>query len=1181
MSRKWTPAQQDAICARGGPLLVSAAAGSGKTAVLVERVVGLILNKDAPVDADRLLIVTFTRAAAAEMKDRIEQRLSLELQKSPDSTFLQRQKILLSHAHIGTVDSFCKELVQENFSQLGMPADFRVADSSEMNVLRAQTLENVLDDFYAAGSDSFYELIDTVSTGRDDSQLSVIVQTLYDFVRSHPFPHRWLREKAEMYRADDPDKTPWGTIARQYAAETLSYCIHITQHSIALLQSDSKLQEKCVPILMQDLYTLQNAAQKIQNADWNEVCDLTQNLAFEKMAAVRGYRDNPCKQAADANRKEVKQAAGQLQTLFSCSKDACREDFARLLPMIETLFSIVETFAAQLDAAKMEKKLADFGDLEHQALRLLVEETADGWQRTPAAKLIGERYDEILVDEYQDTNELQDLLFRAVSQDESNLFMVGDVKQSIYGFRQAQAGLFLARREASTVYDKNASQFPACITLGRNFRSRAGVTEAVNFIFRQLMSQGAGGLNYTDRDALICGAEYPPSGSPDTELDILERRTAGNDLDPIAVECRRIAEYISDFLQNGVVQEDGKQRPGRLGDICILLRSANPYAPLYARTLNDLGIPAWADPGGGFFGTPEVRTALSFLRTVNNPLQDIPLLAVLTSPVYGFTPDELAEIRIPSRQIPLYLAVEKAAKAGSQRCTSFLEDLQVCRAQAAALPADRFVDFILRRSGYQDLVLAMDNGDTRLANLHLLLEYARKYEHSSAGGLSGFIRFIDRMQQEGSDLGAASSVTEGADVVRIMSIHRSKGLEFPVVILAGCCRRFHRETGSVCLHPKLGFGVRLRDKTTGCRYTTLPREAALLAQEKDEMSEELRVLYVAMTRAKEKLLMLCSVSGVEKHLASLAAKLGKEERFPAFLVRKASNAADWLMLCALRHPDAGRLRQIAGAEGISVLPSKEPCSFQLFHYSDAVKKTSSENEQKNCAPTLDDELYQVLKKETAFVYPYRQLGEVRAKTAASEVAAAPFERGYAAMSRPAFLGKGGMTPAERGTALHNYMQYINYQKAAEDPYAELSRLYEQAYLTKEQADSINLEKISAFFASSLAKRILQSPKVLREYRFTVEVPASRVEASLSQEMGKEPVIIQGAIDCAFLEEDSFVLLDYKTDKVQDSEELRKRYQVQLQIYKKALEACTGKAVKECLLYAFSSGQVIPVYAAYK
>lgn len=1175
MSTQWTPAQEDAIHARGGPLLVSAAAGSGKTAVLVERILARILDEKAPVDADRLLVVTFTRAAAAEMRARMERRLVQEREKRPESLFLQRQQILLARAHIGTIDSFCSELVRAHFTELGFPADFRVADQSETAVLREQVLGEVLDQYYTEGKPEFFDLLDCFAAGRDDGPLASMVQQLYDFIQSHPFPTRWLREQAAFYHADGPDATPWGKEVRAYAQQALAYCIGVTRTSLGMLQQEPALAEKWVPVLEEELSALESARKALPDATWDGAGAWLLNIAFGRTQTPRGYGDHPLKLAVAANREGVKKIVGELQTLFCCTEAECKADFARLAPLVDTLFQIVQNFSAALQARKRTRHLADFSDLAHGALSLLVRETKSGWKRTDTAREIAAQYDEILVDEYQDTNVLQDLLFRAISCDEENLFMVGDVKQSIYGFRQAEAGLFLRRRAASQDYDRHAPQFPACITLDRNFRSRAGITDAVNFLFGQLMHEEAGGLDYGSHDYLVCGANFPPEKATAVELDLLELTGEdGESMELIDCECGRIAELVLDFLQNGTVTDKGETRPARLGDICILLRSASRWAPEYARRLQEQSIPAWADPGTGFFGTAEVRTALSFLQAIDNPLLDIPLLAVLMSPVYGFSPDDLARLRAVDRESTIYAAVSRAASGGDARCRTFLADLRAYRTLAAALPADAFIEAFYRKSGYADMVLAMENGDARLSNLRLLTAYARRYETSGVGGLSGFLRFADRLRQSGGDFALAASGNEGADVVRIMSIHRSKGLEFPVVILAGCGRRFHTDLGNVRLHPRLGFGAKLRDTETGCRLTTLPREAIALAQHRDEMNEELRVLYVALTRAKERLWMLCAMPRVEQRLASLAAKLEQAPQLPTFVVRGVSCAADWLLLCALRHPDGGPLRDLAGVSQMPVLPAKEPWTVRILRQSAAPAQASAGQAPKREMPVPDAAVLQTLRRYTAFQYPYAALSNVRAKTAASDLASAPFEREYAATSRPAFLEEDALTPAERGTALHAYMQFADYEKAALNPQAELARLQAQAYLTAQQAEAVDLESVRRFFASALAQRIAKSPRVLREYRFGFEMPASQVDPSLPPELGGEPVVVQGAVDCAFFEDNGWVLVDYKTDRTKDPQKLWQRYAAQLALYREALAQCTGLPVRDCVLYAFSMHGVV-------
>ena len=556
--------------------------------------------------------------------------------------------------------------------------------------------------------------------------------------------------------------------------------------------------------------------------------------------------------------------------------------------------------------------------------------------------------------------------------------------------------------------------------------------------------------------------------------------------------------------------------------------------------------------------------AVSLLRVIDNPMQDIPLLSVLMSPIYGFTPDDLADIRIRERKEPLYIALVRAAQEGDGRATQVLRDIEEYRALAATLPSDRLINLVYEKSGYPDLVQAMANGELRLANLRLLLEYAKKYEGSGFNGLSGFVRMLDRLEQQDADLASASTVG-GAEVVQIMSIHRSKGLEFPVCILAGCSRRFNKERGDVLLHPELGFGVKLRDPETGARVTTLPREAAALEIDRGEMSEELRVLYVAMTRAKEKLLLVTTVKDTEKTLGKLASRLTEEPRLQPYVVRSASCISDWLLLCAMRHPDGGTLREMAAALPGVTVSCDTPWAIRIVSPPAAEEQGETEEEE----PALPDQaLLSQLRSELDFVYPYAGLRGVPTKVAASDLAAEPFSFQYAATARPAFLSKQGLTPAERGTALHQYMQFCDYETARTQPERECERLVKQGFLSREEGDAVEMNRVQAFFASPLAQRILHAKQVLREYRFTVEIPAGEVQPGLPETLAGEPVVMQGAVDCAFEEDGSLVIVDFKTDHTKDEAALWERYRAQLALYRRALAVCTGLPVKECLLYSF-------------
>lgn len=1172
--RIWTPEQQDAIEARGGTVLVSAAAGSGKTAVLVQRVIERLTDPVNPTDADRLLVVTFTRAAAAEMKERIALRLSELIAADPANLRLQRQQLLLQRASISTVHSFCGEIVRDNFFKLDIPPDFRISDDSEMALLRTDAVTRVLEDYYAQDDPVFSELVESFSSDRDDSRIIRTINTLYDFIRSHPFPQRWLEEKAAMYREGLPaGQTAWGACVLSYARSAVDYCITIVKNGIAAMQEDEKLAAAYSGAYEEDLAALLALRDAACSGDWDTIARRIALHTLARLKPLRGYGDDPLKLRLAAARKEYKDTIDRLKALFSMTEEECGDDIRRIAPLLAKLFEVTGKFSDTLDALKAERRAADFGDLEHWALRLLVKTTPDGWERTPEAVEIGARFDEVMVDEYQDTNEAQDMLFRAVSRDESNLFMVGDVKQSIYGFRQAMPGIFLARRESFPPYGRAHPAYPARIVLDRNFRSRREVTDAVNYVFGQLMSPEAGDVEYTGTERLAAGAQYPDQPGCAARLDIIDL-SQGPDTPSEIAESRHIAQMISQMIADGVqVTDGGEQRACTWGDFCILLRSANKYAPVYARELQSLGVPAWADTAGGFFESSEIAVMLSLLRVIDNPVQDIPLLASLLSPIYGFTPDDAARIRRLNRKDPFYFAL-LAAAPDDPRVQAFLRDMEEYRTVAATMPADDFIRLLYERTGYPDLVQAMPGGELRLANLRLLLSHAARYEKSGYNGLTGFVRFLDRLQAQENDLAGASTLTEASNVVRVMSIHRSKGLEFPICIVAGCARRFNKEHGDSLLHPVLGMGVKLRDAETLCRYTTLPREAIAVEQDRESMSEELRILYVAMTRAREKLILVASPKHLDKTLGALAAQLTDAPRISPYVVRSASSISDWLLLCALRRPEGEALRDRAFAPSdiVAADPGAQPWEIGVFLPPEEPEKADRQLLEHTAQP--DPAFSQTLRKNLNYIYPWDSLSGVPAKVAASELASGEYEEQYIAFSRPAFLGSKGMTPAERGTALHAYMQFADYGAAAADPDAERARLVEGGWLTPEQGGAVDMRRVRAFFAGGLAQRILSARRCWREYRFTVEIPASRVRPELSGDPADQKIVLQGAVDCIFEEENGLVIVDYKTDRAASPAELWERYRAQLSLYREAVQQCFSQPVTQCLLYSFSLNQTI-------
>ncbi len=1170
MAREWTEAQADAIRARRGSLLVSAAAGSGKTAVLVQRVLERLTDPEHPTDADRLLVVTFTKAAAAEMSARISRQIALLLEQNPGDVRLQRQQILMARAHISTIHSFCGDLVREYFYKLNISPDFRILDDSEMAVLRADAMEEVLEECYGRGDEAFFALIDAFAAGRDDSRIVRTVDTLYDFIRSHPFPGRWLREKAAMYRqTGDPASTLWGKAVLSFGEQAAEYAVSLTENSLALMAEAPEVEAAYREAYLSDLAGLRALQEAFAAGEWDQAVFRCGGFSFAKLKPLRGMGDDPVKNKVSAGRDEVKAVVKRLAALFGSTREECARDVARLAPLVETLFQLTEAYGRALDTKKAERRAADFGDLEHWTLRLLWDDGPQGPVLTPEAEEIAARFDEVMVDEYQDTNEAQDMIFRAVSRREENLFLVGDVKQSIYGFRQAMPQIFLRRRQEFPPYRRELDEYPASVVLDRNFRSAAGITDAVNFVFRQLMSREVGGLDYSGSEELVAAASFPKEEAPAVELEVLDLAAAEEDEEMAVEESRRIGRLLQEHMEKTPVWEDGRSRPMRYSDVCILLRSANRFAFQYARELQAMGIPAQADTAGGFFSAPEVALALSLLRCIDNPLLDIPLAAVLMSPVYGFTAGDLAQVRLGDRKAPLYLAVKKAA-GQNEALASFLQELERFRSLAAALPSHRLLAEVYSRTGLPELVQAMHGGGLRLANLRLLLEYAGKYEEAGNGGLSGLLRFFDRLERKKSDLAAAVSPGETGDAVRIMSIHRSKGLEFPLCFLAGCTRRFNRERGDVLLHPELGLGVRLPDEETGLRRDVLPRQAAALELDRDEMSEELRVLYVAMTRAKQRLVMLAAVKDAPRTLGKLAARLRPGERIAPYTVRSCSSLADWLLLCALRHPSGGALRDMAGALPGLTLPAEEPWLVRVTQPEPPLKR-----EQEAAAPQpADEEALRRLSAAVAWRYPGEALSGVPAKVTASDLAERETGREYWASSRPAFLGEGGLTPAERGVALHQFLQFARWEEARAAPEQELARLEAGRFLTPQQAAAVDLGRVKRFFSSPLAARIFASPRLLREYRFTARLPARAVKPGLSREEGERQVILQGVVDCAFQEGDALVVLDFKTDRLPSLEALLARYRTQLLLYRDALAQCTGLPVKECVLYSFHLGQSV-------
>ena len=1178
MERKWTDHQLDAITARGGSVIVSAAAGSGKTAVLVERVIRLITDTENGVDADRLLVVTYTRKAAAELRTRLREALNACISSDPTNAFLIRQQSLLSKAQISTVDSFCMSIVREYFYLLDIDRNIRIADSGELSVLRGDAMRLTLDSLYTEGDPGFHRLVETFASARDDSRLEDNIYTLYDFLRSHPFPEKWMEEKLSYYTDfTDAADTVWGRIIGEYTKEAADYLTLLCERGLDTIALDEKLNDKLFPLFDGYRVFAQRLTDAVKNGGWDDIRNVLISFDAGRLSTPRGYKDNPVKIAAASTRDMFKDTVKTLQKLYAQEASMCLYDIERLRDYAEQIFKAVREFDGNFSMLKKERGVADYADIENRVLRLIIDEAT--MERTAVAVEIASRFDCIMVDEYQDANEVQDTIFKAISHNEENLFVVGDVKQSIYGFRQAMPELFLNRKNNSKIYDSKVPQFPAKIILEKNFRSDAAVLSAVNFFFMKLMSPAVGDIDYNEEEMLFPGADYIAQNEPAVELDIIDKEGTGED-DAAAAEARFIAERIHQLVADGyLVKEKDNYRPAVFSDFAVLMRNLSSYGAVYREVFEQYGIHAHSESKAGFLGAREIMLITNLLRVINNPALDIELLSVLMSPVFAFDEDDLARIRAGRRYGSLYAAVTLDAQNGSAKSAAFLGELSYYRGLSVTVPLHRLITVIYERSSFMALICASDSSGAAADNLRMLLDYARSYEQNTRRGLSGFVNYLDRLIEDGSDLPCAAGESGGDFGVELMTVHSSKGLEFPVCFIANTARRFLSDASkSVLLHSRCGYAQKLYDPIISASYNTMPRTAVAMEIVRDEMSEELRILYVAMTRAKQKLIMLATPSsGAESYIASVSKKLAGQRMISPFTVRGARALSDWIVMCALLHPDGQALRDYAGIE-----VDHEPQSD--FRLACRVIDTSFDTDGGSAdgagakAVEPDERITEILRKNAGYTYPYEGLQGLPVKVAASMLAHRFAEKAYDRhLDRPAFLQGERLTSAEKGTALHAFMQFADFAAAREDITAQLRSLTDAGYLTGAQAESIDIARARSFIDSPLVTRCLNAERIFKEYRFNIRIPAVRVKPDIDDRFADETVILQGAVDLAFVEDGELVIVDYKTDRVRDPGQLKEMYSAQLMLYKDALEECLGLPVKECLIYSVRHGAEVGVY----
>lgn len=1231
----WTDDQWKAIWASGQDILVAAAAGSGKTAVLVERIIQKITSTEDPIDVDELLVVTFTNASAAEMRHRIGGALEKAINENPTSKHLRKQLSLLNRASISTLHSFCLEVIRKFYYQIDLDPGFRIADETEAQLIRDEVLEELFEEEYGKeGNESFFALVDTFSNDRSDIALQDLIREIYDFSQANPSPNQYLQSMKELYHVGES-----ATIDEIPFVEVLLFDLELQlQGARGLLEKGlelTKLPGGPAPRAENFIDDIQlvDALLEARSQSWQEIYLRMQATSFTRAKVCRGDAfDKDLLEQAQKLRDQAKKIVEKLkEELFARKPESFIRDMREMAPHIDRLAQIVEEFAKRFDAAKKEKGLVDFSDLEHYCLQIL---TAEVGTLLPSEVALTYRnhFKEVFVDEYQDTNMVQEAILKLVTKDSEecgNLFMVGDVKQSIYRFRLAEPNLFLGKYLRFT---KDGEDSGLKIDLARNFRSRKEVLDGTNFLFKQLMGTSVGEIEYDKAAELVKGADYPDIDHP-IELILIEQ--AGKDeeqneeeaslqfdaaeLEASQLEARLMAEKIKSLVaeRKEVYHAKSKStRPIMYRDIVILLRSMT-WAPQIMEEFKEQGIPIYANLSTGYFEATEVSMMMSLLKIIDNPYQDIPLAAVLRSPIVALNEEELAMVRIHQRQGSFYDALIAFCKnipidktGGLQeKLKRFLSSLEGWRKRARQGSLAELIWQLYRETKFYDFVGGLSGGKQRQANLRALYDRAKQYESTSFRGLFRFLRFIERMQDRGDDLGAARALGEQEDVVRIMTIHSSKGLEFPIVFIAGTARTFNMMDirKPQMLDKEFGLATKYVNAEKRISYPSLPQLAFKRKKKLEMLAEEMRVLYVALTRAKEKLYLLASVKELDKKMASWVAHLSH----PSWLLKEYDRASaksylDWIGPALVRHKDSDLLR--SGDEIASLVPTEitnHPSSWRIecVQASDLVASVKEQAEEDHLLDyvyqgkpiQLESEWKEVIHNRLRWKYPFHDASQFRSKQSVSEMKRQREITDEASgkelvsltrplFNRPRFMQEKTMTPAERGTAMHMVMQHVDMAKAVTVPVVEeqLEEMVKKELITEEQKQVISVAEIVKFFETELGARMLQASMLKREVPFSAAFPAHMAYPNWQGE--PEPILVQGVIDCVFEDgRGGLVLVDYKTDAIHDRYKggfdqarpiLEERYRVQIDLYTQALEQILKKKVAERYLFFFDGGHIL-------
>ena len=1217
MATMWTAEQQKVIDLRNRNILVSAAAGSGKTAVLVERIIQRITDEREPVDVDRMLIVTYTEAAASEMKERIAAAIEKQLEQRPGDARLEQQAALIHTAPITTIHSFCLSVIRDHFHVIGIDPGFRIVEEGELKLLKQDVLDELLEECYEKGDKEFLEFTEKFGRGKNDRRIEKLILKLYEFSCSYPCPGKWLDSCVMAYKSED--MLPSGFVKNaelrvrrrgEDIGGILDRALKICEEPDGpymyadMIESDRKYLDRI-----------------IKAEDFEAMYDAVNGFAWKRLSTKRDETVSPeKKEEVKKLRKQAKKLVEGLQAAyFYAPWQVWAEDMRDASGSMATLSGLVKQFSKLLGEKKRSRNMIDFNDMEHFALSILTEEKDGHTAPSRVAEEYQERFEEVMIDEYQDSNLVQEAILTSVSRMEkgqNNIFMVGDVKQSIYRFRLSRPELFMEKYDTYTLEDSACQR----VDLHKNFRSRPEVLDSANYLFEQIMQRGFGGIEYDENAALYPGADFPEkpedtdSGfSYRTELLLMDKkeaavRTAEGGGDAKKAEARMIARRIRELTDSGMVYDraEGACRRIRYRDIVILTRSIKGWAESFSSVLAEEGIPAYSVSREGYFETYEVSVLMDYLRILDNARQDLPLAAVLTSPFGGLDVQELARIRLAFPELPFYEAYVRYAETEDlpeeegktrEKLESFYGQIAYFRRKVPYTPIHELLAEIIDRTGYGTYISAMPGGAQRQANVEMLVEKAAAFEGTSYKGLFNFIRYIEQLRKYDVDYGEAGILDEQADTVRIMSIHKSKGLEFPIVFAAGMGKAFNMQDvrGSVILHPELGAGLDVVDLEQRTKAPTflkkmIQEEAAL-----ESLAEEMRVLYVAVTRAKEKMILtgVCDVSeNLEERIREAengenrAEEEGRPGQMELYRLEEAKTCLDWIIPAVFSGKD-GRIRRDCPVEVRLFTAEDLQCEKEAEHTADVLARDTLEHW--DCTRRHAPEYAERLKSQMEYVYPWEAEGQMKLKFTVSELkkrTSLQEEAGEEMYQEPEVVPliprflteEETLTGASRGSAYHKLLELLDFTENYDDGLlAQVIRENKAAgKLTGEMADCIRTGDILHFLNCESGRRMARAAaqgKLYREQPFVLGVPSEEI---YPEDRSGETILVQGIIDVYFEEPDGLVVLDYKTDQVRTADELKEKYHAQLDYYAQALEQLTEKPVKEKIIYSFTLRKEIAV-----